>query len=105
MSASRRHFERTFHAFLPFHIAEIEVEVALLLIKLLAGVDDGGPESVGLGEELQHVGHRFHAINVEVVHHSSLSYVGFGHDEAFKFLGSCPDSDGQCAFDGLQMAV
>ena len=61
VSAGRRHFERTFHAFLPFHIAEIEVEVTLLLIKLLAGVDDGRLESVGLGEELQHVGHCFHA--------------------------------------------
>ena len=105
MRTCRGHFHSAFNVLLTANISKIEVETVLLFVKLLACVDDGRLELRLPRKEIHHIDDVFHAIHIEVVHHSSLANVGFWHQKSLKFLGSGPNGNGQCALDGLQCAV
>lgn len=42
VSASRSYFQGTFHILLTSHVSIVEVEMTLVLVEFLAGIDDGG---------------------------------------------------------------
>ena len=105
MTTGSRHFECTFYALLSTDIREIEFEVVLLLIELLAGVCMSGLYGGVAIEEIDDFHQVFHTIDVEVVNDSSLANVLFGHDEALELFFAGTNGNGQGSAYRHQIAV
>ena len=105
MSASRRDFEGALGCLLSSHIGEVEVAVCLLFVELAAGVDACGLELPTTREEVDDIGQRLEAIDIEVVHYRRFANVLCWHDESFELLLPCTDGNGQSTADGLQRAI
>ena len=105
MTTGSRHLQRPLHALLTAHVAEIQLVVVLLFVEFLAGVDDRRLIARVAVQELHHVHQRLHAIDLQLVHHRCFPDVLLGYDQSLEMLRPCPDGDGQCTSDGLQMTV
>ena len=105
MTACGCYLESTLHTLLTTNIAEVELIMVLLLIELLAGVNDGRLIAGVTIHELDDICQRLHAIHLQLVDYSRLADVLLGHDEALELLLASPDGNGQGSANGLQAAV
>ena len=105
MTAGSRHLQGALHTLLTTHIGKVEVEMALLLVKLPAGIDTSRFEALGSVEEVDDLGDMLHAIHVEVVDHGCLADVLPGHYQSLEMLCTGAYGYGQGTTDGLQGAI
>ena len=77
----------------------------LILIKLLASINNGRLESLFVTHKLYNIKQAVHTIDFEVIDHGRLTGVLHWHNQSLEVL--CPGSNGnrQCSLDGLQRAV
>ena len=79
--------------------------MVLLLVKLLARINNGGFVLFCAIQELHYVHQRFHTIDLQLVDHSGLADVLLWNDESLELLGTGLDGDGQCSANRLQTPV
>ena len=79
--------------------------MCLVIVKLLAGVDNGRRRITSVAHELYDFEKRFHAVNLKIVYDSSFPGVLFRYDKSLKVLCSCSDSYRQGTFDRLERTV
>ncbi len=106
MASRGSHLQGTLHALLPPHIGEIEVKIVLLLVKFLPRIDHAWAEAVVVSfQKTNDIGKVAHAIDIQLIDHSGLMLVGFGHYQPLELVLARPDGDGQRALYGLKRAV
>ena len=66
--------------------------MCLIIVKFLAGVDNGRRRITSVAHELDDFEKRFHAVNLKIVYDSRFPSVLFRHNQALKVL--CSGSDG-----------
>ena len=105
MTASCRYFQGALNALLAFHVAEINIEMVLLLVEFFTCVDDGRLVAVIAIHKADNVRQSLHAVDLQLVHDSRLADVLLWHDESLELLRPGSDGNGQCTSHGLQPPV
>ena len=105
MTTSRSNLQGALYSLLTFHIGKVEVEGALLLVKLLAGVDEGWLVIIAAIQETDHIGHTVHPIHVELVYDSGLAHVLRRNNQPLELLFTGPDGHREHTADGFQFSV
>ena len=105
MTASRSYFQGTLHVLLAANIGKVEVVLILLLVEFASCVNDSRLKHRGSGKQFYYVKDVFHAVNFEVVDHSSLAFVLLRHNQSPEFLLPRLYGNRQCALYRLQVSV
>ena len=105
MAAGRRNLHRALDVLLPADVGKVEVELALLLVKLAARVDDGRLKALHPIQKTHHVEQVVHAVDVKFVDHGRLTDVLPRHNQSLKLFFSRLNGNGQGAADGLKPSV
>ena len=105
MTASGRHLQGALHTLLTFHVTEVDVEMVLMLVKLLTRVDNGRLVAVVTVHKTDDVRQCLHAIDLQLVHDSRFTDILLGDNETLELLCPRPNGDGQCTANRLQTPV
>ena len=79
--------------------------MCLIIVKFLAGINDGRRWVASIAHELDDFEKRFHAVNLKIVYDSRFPGVLFRYDKSLKVFGSCSDSYRQGTFNRLERTV
>ena len=105
MTTGGSNLQGSLNTLLTFDVGEVEVELQLLVIKLLARVDDCRFVGRRAVEEVDNIHQCLHAVDLQLVDDGRFADVLLGNDEALEFLLAGTDGDGQCTADRLQVTV
>ena len=105
MTACSGDLQRALHALLAADVGKVELEIVLMLVELLARVDEGGLILAAAVEETDDIRQVVHAVDVKVVHHGGFAHIGLGNNQPLELLLTGTDGYGKGAADGFELPV
>ena len=100
-----RYLQCTLHTLLAFHISKIKVEIILVFIKLLAGINKRRLMMRITIQETDDVRKVIHTIDIEIIDDSSLTDILARHQKSFELLFTGTDSNRKDTTDGLELSI